>query len=271
MAWVQSWMPGEDERALKVLPAAWSIAVLFLIAAAVQKRCGDDRLGPVRAGCAVLVIASAPRLLIGEGSLTSGYADGPLAALLAGSVWTAWRSEWGRDPAFGPLLAVLAAALAWTKQEGVVAVLLIAAACAWQGRYWTRGLFALPALLLTAVWQGWIAWQGAPSGMAYAWPGLPEATGRLGLIANAYAAQALDTRTWGLLWPGLLAMVTYTWGPDRRLPMLVLGGTLVTGALAFTLSVWPDVSAHLDVTVPRQLIQLAPLLAIAAFASGPRE
>ena len=268
MAWVRLWLTVEDERAIKVLPAAWSAALFCLLAAAVLERSGNDRHGPARAIFAVAVLASAPRLLVGEGSLTSGYADGPLAGLLAATVWIAWRSEWGRERAFQPLLAVLATALAWTKQEGVVSVLVLALACVLHGRHWSRSLFAMPALLLAASWQAWSVWHGAPSGMAYAWPGAIEAAARIGLIVRAYGAEALDTRTWGLLWPGLLAALGLTWTRDRRLPVLVLVGGLVAGGLAFTLSGWADVAEHLRVTVPRQYIQAAPLLALLAFAAG---
>ena len=268
MAWVRLWLPVEDERAIKLLPATWAAALFCLVAAAVLERsrvgAGADR----RAACAVVVLASAPRVLVGEGGLTSGYADGPVAALLAATVWTAWRANWGGDGRFLPLLGTLAAALAWTKQEGAVAVAIVAVACMWRHRRLRTGSFALPAAALVATWQVWTIWQGAPTGMAYAWPGMREAAARLGPIARAYLTEVPDVRTWGLLWVGLGAAMAVTWTRAHRIPLAILAGIVLAGAGAFTLSDWPDLEAHLEVTVPRQLMQIVALATILAFCEG---
>ncbi len=268
MAWLRLWLPGEDERVIKVLPALWAAAVFALVGAAVMERTGARRDAPWRATCAVLVLATAPRLLVGEGSLTSGYADGPLAGLLAATVWVAWMSGWGADRRFVPVLAATALALAWTKQEGALAVVVVALACVAQGRAWRRAAFAVPALGLAIGWQAWTMWQGAPAAMVYAWPGLGAAAWRPALTARAYVREMLDASTWGIFWPGLCVLAAAGWHPSRRVPLCIVAAVLLAGAAAFTLSTWIDLEAHLLVTVPRQLIQAAPTVAIVAFASG---
>lgn len=262
MAWVRLWQPIEDERALKVLPAAWAAAIWCLVAAAVRERTRGVPDAAWRPACAVLLLASTPRLLVGEGSVTSGYADGPVGGLLAALVWIAWRSKWGEHRQWYALLAVVAATLAWTKQEGTVAVAIAAVACAWRQREWTAGLFAAPALVLTATWQAWVTSVGAPTTMAYAWPGTSTALDRLPIIARAYVDEALHVRTWGLLWVGLVALQVQAWRTDARIGQMVVICGAMAGALVFCLSTWPEVAMHLQVTVPRQYIQIAPALAL---------
>lgn len=268
MAWVRLWLPVEDERAIKLLPAAWASALFCIVAAAVLERSREDPYRTLRAAGAVLVLATAPRVLVGEGSVTSGYADGPMAALLAATVWTAWRAGWGRDRRFTYLLALLGVALAWTKQEGTAAVIVLAFGCVWSQRRWTAGSFALPAMVLAAAWQVWTMAQGAPTGMAYAWPGVWQAAARVAPIAGAYIAEALDLGTWGVLWPGLCGALVCNWTRSHRMPLAMLVAVGVIAAGAFTVSVWPDVHEHLRVTVPRQLVQLAALATLLAFSAG---
>lgn len=263
MAWVRLWQPVEDERAIKVLPAAWCAAILLLVAAAVLERAGSS----VRAACAVLVIAATPRLLIGEGSYTSGYADGPLAGLLAALVWTIWRSGHGAAREWYSLLAAIGIALAWTKQEGLVAVLVAGAMCAWRGRSLWRSAFAWPALVVGAAWQGWTSVQGAPAGMAYAWPGASQAVARIGPILCAYTTVISDVRTWGLLWPGLGALLVVQRRQLASSPAAIVAVTATSGALAFVWSGWPDVGAHLQVTVPRLGVGLVPVLVVLALGA----
>lgn len=254
MAWVRAWQPVEDERAAKTLPAAWCAAVICLLAAATRERARPRRAGDLRAVGAVLILATSPRLLVGEGSLTSGYADGPLAGLLLALVWIAWRSGWAAERAWQPMLAVIAAGLAWTKQEGVVTAVVVAAACAWSAGELRRAIFAVPAVVLGLGWHAWAVAGGAPASMAYAWPGLAEALGRMPLVVRAYSMEMADVRSWGLFWP--LAGLGLCVRRSRAVAVLVAVGGV--GAAAFLWSGWPDVREHLVVTTPRLLLQIAP-------------
>jgi hypothetical protein len=281
MAWVRLWQPVEDERAMKVLPAAWCAALLLLVTAGVIERSSS----PTRAACALLLVSASPRLLIGEGSYTSGYADGPLAGLLATLVWLVWRD--GDDDTFGwvPLAAVVAVAVAWTKQEGVIAALAAGAACAWQHRFRPgcdcrpplrvtarRALaIAAPALTLVVAWQVWAGASGAATTMAYAWPGADQALARVPLIAGAYAETWTDVRTWGVLWPGLSALLIFQRHRLPVAPTAVVAAMAAAGALAFLVSGWPDVRAHLLVTTPRLLIGLVPAVLVIALGMRDRD
>jgi hypothetical protein len=96
------------------------------------------------------------------------------------------------------------------------------------------------------------------------------AVSRVPAIAQAYLEEAARFRTWGLLWPGLVLAVVLGRAPGTWLPLLVTLGVIGMGAAAFVVSAWPDLAMHLQVTVPRLGVQVAPLLAITAFAAGTR-
>ena len=264
MAWVLRWQQEEDERALKVLPAAWYAAILCLVAAVIRERAGAT--WPASLG--VLLVASAPRLLVGEGSLTSGYADGPVAGLLAALLWMAGRSGWGEDSRWRPLLAIVAFSLAWTKQEGAVAVTIVAAICMWHTRAARAATFAIPAWSATILWQLWTSAHGSPTTMAYALTGVGVVLSRMPLVLREYAREMGAWSTWGVLWPALLLVVV---ARARRIDgreMTALVSILVAGASAFLFSAWPDVVAHLQVTAGRQLVQIVPAATILALGGA---
>lgn len=266
MAWVLRWQAVEDERAMKLLPAAWYAAVLVLIAAAVVERSG--RAWPVaRASAAVLVVATSPRLLVGEGSLTSGYADGPMAALLAALLWIAARSNWGRDRTWRALLVCAAICLAWTKQEGAVAVAVVAGTCVVAQRDRRAGLFAVPGLAVASLWQVSTLVSGAPTTMAYTFVGLGPTLQRVPLIVRGYVGEMASFATWGVSWPAVAFVLVARgrWIDPQHLVAVTLTTTI--GAVAFLFSAWPDVAAHLQVTVGRQLVQALPAVVILAFGS----
>jgi hypothetical protein len=261
MAWVLTWQDVDDERALKLLPASWSVALLCLVAGSVLHGRSDDRETRGRAAAAVLIVATTARLLVGEGGLTSGYADGPLAALLVALLWVARCSVWGTARQWLPLLAVIAAAAAWTKQEGLVAVLavVIVVASRRPRRPWSAMHVATPALLIVIGWLAWTMIADAPVAMAYGWPGSAVAVSRLPVIVTAYVTEMADVAVWGVLWPGLALLLLIARAFERE-ETIVVAIVLATGAAAFVMSGWPDVGEHLEVTVPRQLIQVAPTL-----------
>ena len=266
MAWVRLAQPVEDERWLKALPAAWCAAIFCLVIGAVLERSQGDAHARWRAAAALVVLATEPRLLLGEGSFTSGYADGPMAGLIAAFVWTAWRSEWGARREWQPLLAILGACLAWTKQEGLVVVPVVALACAWGG-HWRQSIFAIAAALVAISWRAWLIAHAVPTVVAYAWPGAAAALARIPTILWGYLGEALDVRTWGPVWPGLTTALAIDRTTGKVRPACTLLCITVAGAAAFMFSAWADVSMHLLVTSGRQLLQVLPSLAIVAFSA----
>ena len=89
-------------------------------------------------------------------------------------------------------------------------------------------------------------------------PGLDDAViGRLGAVV------AQRTRLYAWAWRLAVA-------GGLGFALLVALATTTIGAAAFVLSAWPDPVVHLQVTAPRQLIQLAPSLAMLTFSAASR-
>ena len=260
-AWLLLAMERHDERALKVLPAAWCAGILCLVFGAVRETEAPDSAGAgLRSVAAVLLVAATPRLIVGEGSFTSGFADGPFAGAALALLWLAWRSHWGTATEWQGLLVLIAATLTWTKQEGVVWVAIIGGVCALRG--WRAARFAVPALAIGIGWHLWARAAGAPTTMAYAWPAVTMVPTRLLTVVLAYVREALTPTTWGLFWPAL-ALGTLAGGGRRcwRFPGLLLAA-LAAGATGLVCSAWGDLAEHARVTVPRQMIQTAPALIV---------
>jgi hypothetical protein len=83
---------------------------------------------------------------------------------------------------------------------------------------------------------------------------------RLPTIAGAYSQELVTQRHWGGLWLAVALGLLCVPRAERTRWMALLGTPLIAGAAVFALSAWGDVGEHLAVTVPRQLILLAPLL-----------
>ena len=215
-----------------------------------------------------MVIASTPRLLIGEGSFTSGYGDGPVAGLLAALIWLLWRSDHAAMRGWLPLLTIVGAALAATKQEGAMAVLVAAVVCARYGRDVASLWIAGPAMALAARLAGMDHERGRAGRH-----GLRVARHRHVSGAARADRDGLPVRVREYTYMG-----TFVAGPAilillrrRTLPgpeMIILIIVSAVSALAFVCSDWQDVSMHLHVTVPRLIAAMVPSMVVACFGAG---
>lgn len=254
-AWVHLWTGVDDERLAKATPAAWAIATLLLVNAGVRAASGH----PLIAALAVLVFATTPRLVVGEGSLTTGYADAPYGAAYLGAVLVTIRADWGRDERWWPLMIAATTVLPWIKQEGLVGAAILAGVVSWQtGRVSRLAPMFGPALAVHVLWAWQLARAGARLTQALAWPSLVVASQRLPTIAGAYVAAAADSG-WGLTWIAMGVCLVFTPKGSRGPAFLVLGLPVLAGGATFTLSTLPSLEEHLAVTAPRQLVQIAPL------------
>lgn len=273
-----------------LLAALFCTALLALLPAALADKSGS------RAGAyGLLLLLGTPTLLT---RAISQYADVPLAAFLLAATALAARALASADGAGQRLLALagLAASLAaWTKNEGLVALLLLAAllsAAALRspeatGRF--RGLLAfllgaLPVLLLL----GWFKLRWAPANDLVASTTAAGLTARLLdpsrllLIALAFLQRLWRFEEWGIALPLVMLSWPALWWRRRKgrkepspqpaqALLLRLSLLLPLVSAAIYLATPSELSGHLESSLDRLLLQWWPvaLLSYLPFTQPP--
>jgi hypothetical protein len=277
-AWVYGWLGHMDQVLVKVVFAGFLLAVLWLLATAA------GRLG-LSAGwsvAAALLPLCVPRLVLGEGSATSGYADFPLAAFYLACI--VYLVEYVREDRRGALRAagVLAAGLPWIKQEGVIlwaCVALFAVVIARRRGHASTLLWVIvPGLAVIVGWRAVLAIAHAardagflPVEAATLWRNLP----RVGLVAAAAWSRATGGE-WSLLWPVAAVSSAAAWRlpASRPVAALLLAAVAVPSAIYSTIYIFSatDPAWHIATSLSRLMIQvsLPALLLVIVPAAGGR-
>jgi hypothetical protein len=289
-AWLYGWLGEAHQGALKWWLPWFYAALLGLLHGVVRRHTQRDW----PAGAAFLVLLLIPQMTLGAGSASSGYADFTLAVFYFAAV--AYALSYWRDGqiAWLWLACVLAAALVWVKQEGVilwVCVMGLAGWRAWQLRDLRRWVVAcVPGLVLLLGWRMFLrsvdAWPSTvflPVTLEYWW----QNCGRLGSIAWAAARELVVLRHWGGLWVlTMAATVLSVYGglAARRKPddaakqeadgipslgqsdrpfyfvlPLALWAPCLVEINAYVFSAWPEYLTHVRDSFPRLLVHLTPL------------
>jgi hypothetical protein len=211
----------------------------------------------------------------------AGYADFPLGVIYLAAVCRLplWRPQ--SRCVDDRIFSVLAMLVVWTKTEGKVlfgALLFSAAVAIVLRREWRRLLLiGTPAVVLLLVHSVYLRHvQALPDGNYF--PPTPEHVfghlNRLGTIFGAIGAEFIDLKTWSLLWPGaLLAIVTLALCCRRPAALqltAVLALPLPGYCLAYLLSTWTDYERHIQTSLSRLLLGLAPVALLAIGLAIPR-
>lgn len=263
-AWVYGWLGHVDQVRVKLVFAGFLLSVLWLLAAA-ARRFG---LGAGWCVLAVLLPLCVPRLILGEGSATSGYADFPLAAAYFACVVLLITS--GGEDAPGALRAagLLAAALPWTKQEGVIlwlAVVLFALAIARRERHYAAlAWVVVPALLVVIGWRTVLAVSHAALDAVFVpvtAATLSRNFPRVGMVAAA-ALRYAASGEWSLLWPvAAVSAAVAAWRvPKARDVVAVLVAAVAVPAAVYS-SIYifsaADPAWHIATSLQRLMIQVS--------------
>jgi len=265
-SWLYLWLSRADQELVKIT------FVLFFAAALCLLHGGNQRLGVAgwRKLIAPLLLFTAPLLLAGDGSATSGYADFPLAVFyLAAVIWVAefWRSG---DGAALRLAGVLLAAACWLKQEGAIlwlTAIMVVAFRIWLDerarRQWRNlAALALPGAAVLAGWQAFVRWnhslnvsQFSPLRLDTLRANLP----RVPAIFLAVGSEFANWRHWGVFWLIAIGVTVITWRYSSRdwklMPLFVLlPVAFYSGAYIFSL--WPSFLTHLESSFPRLLVHI---------------
>ncbi|MDQ3009579.1 MAG: hypothetical protein M3X11_02595 [Acidobacteriota bacterium] len=263
-SWLYLWLGRADQELVKI------IFVLFFAAALCLLHGGARSLGLSgwRMFVAPLALFTAPLLLIGDGSASSGYADFPLAVFyLAAVIWLMefWRN--GNGAALR-VAGVLLAAACWLKQDGAIlwltAMMIVVIRTWFNGTDWRRwrtlAAAASPGAAVITGWQLFVRLNHSLNISQFSPPSLGTLRTniwRAPAIVAAVGGELLNWRHWSVFWLlGLIATVILWQSKSRELrwlPLLVLL-PLVFYSGIYMFSLWPSFLTHLESSFPRLLI-----------------
>lgn len=264
-AWVYQWLGAPDDRFVGWIAVGFYLSLLGLIYGG-ARRLGVDAS---RALLTTAVLGSIPTLTLLAGQ---AIADVPFAvyALLTALALLEWLAHGARGALFLALCG--AACVTWTKREGLVFTLALAAStlllAAQKRRAWSGALAcALTAVLVAGAWGGFLAAQGTVNTDF-----LPITP--LSLISNLnripaialYFFRTLSSYEWSFVWI-LVVLVAIQQGLARR---LVPGDFLLLAALLYVIvmgasylfSAFVPFENHLLSSGYRLVAQVTPLVGL---------
>jgi hypothetical protein len=229
--------------------------------------------GPALSGLAALVLLASPSLVR---EVPAQYADIPLACYLAGAMVFALMDR--------PVLAGLFAGFAaWTKDEGLLFLIVFLAAMA---VFKKRAVFqtaaaSAPLVALVLFFKTVLTTFIAPQISAGAAGGAGRIAGRIGdlarygAIASAFGRELINM---GAGWyhpiiPLVVLAIALRFDSQRRRDVAFCGavaGVLLAGAFGVYLLTTNDLSWMLETSLGRILTQVWPLFVLAAFVGFRR-
>ena len=263
-AWIYNWLGRCDEGLAKLIfPLLYLAALGFLYI-------GGSRFGGTwwRGFLPAVLLFFVPLAVVGEGSVSSGYADFPLAVLyLASVIYLLEYWETGDKGALR-ILGITAAALPWIKQEGIILWLtlgFLTTVKTAQRRSIRLVLpMALPGILVFSGWRVYLALVKVKVGRGFLpfdlttlWSNL----GRSTAIAQAAVIEMMDWKHWSILWPAaLLSLILLLVSNHRKdfvvlLLAVTLPITMYSGIFIF--SAWAPFMDHLNSSMPRLFLQVS--------------
>jgi hypothetical protein len=250
------------------IPAATSYVFFLALIALVAGGMAALR-GPALGLLAALVLASTPALLH---QVPNQYADVPVACYFAGAIVLALLDR--------PILAgIFAGCAAWTKDEGVLfLVVFLAITAAWKRRAALATLAgAAPAVAVVIIFKMWLA----RSNTGLLSTSLPGATKRLadvGRYGTTMAAFGREFARMGIGWyhpilPLIALAVVLRLDPERRRDAAYCGallGFLLLGSFGVYILTNNDLTWQLQTSLNRVLVEVWPALVLAGIV-GLRE
>jgi hypothetical protein len=274
--WLYFWLGDPDQFWAKMIFPIFYAAGVILLASSVARLTRRNFLGLI----AALLLFFIPQVSVNGGSAIVGYADFPMSICYLAAIVFLLRSIQDND-CFRAYAACLAL-LPWMKREGMV-LWLIAAACGALVILRTRKprsqlVMLLPGLLVIGAWQFYLRGMHIPVSTEFVPINvhtLRSHLHRAGPITLAVAAEFRNFRNWSLLWPLVALGCASLLRHIRQLPsvilLIALGAPVVLYPAAYIFSNWPDYLIHLQLSLGRLLMHVAPLgLTVAALAAAAR-
>lgn len=264
-AWLYQWLGAPDDRFAALIALGFFLSLLGVSYSA-ARRLGADT---TRALLGTAILAAMPTLPLLAAEV---YADIPLAvyALLTTITLLQWLARGARSALFIALLG--AACLVWTKREGFIYLVVLAAVTlllartnrrAWQGAVALVGM----GILVAGAWWIFLSAQNTANidFLPLTVQTLTQSLGRVPVIV-VYFAQSFISLEWSFVWV-LAAFAAILQIPSWRLAprdILLLAPLLYLAVMAGTylVSGFVPFENHLNSSGYRLLAQMSPLLVL---------
>jgi hypothetical protein len=259
----RSWAFGSSSSA--AVPAATSYIFFLALIALVAGGMAALR-GAALGLLAALTLASTPALLH---QVPNQYADIPLACYIAGAIVFALLDR--------PRLAgIFAGCAAWTKDEGLLfLVVLLAVTAAWKRRATLAAAAgALPFALLAIVFKTWLA-RGSTSLLSTSVPAAAQRLADAGRYGATMAAFGREFASMGAGWyhpilPLIALALALRFDRARRRDAAYCGalaGLMLLGYFGVYILTGNDLTWLLQTSLNRLLVQVWPALVLAGFVA----
>ena len=275
-AWLYAWLGGPHQGYAKIIFALFYTVAVGLLYSGASRLSGHPWRGLVPG----FLLFFVPMAVVGEGSATSGYADFPLAVFYLGSaIYVAEYLQTGERGALA-LAGALAALLPWTKQEGIILLLCIAALIIAQGvrNRTLRPTFAaiLPGALVFVAWRIFLAQVSAPQLRDFESLGATTLSlnlGRMPHLAQWLLVEFTNWERWSLLWPALGLALLFIFARGRKPGYVALGAMAVLPLLLYPLiyvfSGYSPFLGHVENSLPRLMLHAAPVALVVIALAVP--
>jgi hypothetical protein len=254
------------------------LAGILTIGGAAQ-RLAISRLGGLVAAAAFFFV---PYCFTGEWDVLSGYSDFPLGVFYlaaASRLPGLFRTPTGADLR---LFATLAGLICWVKQEGLFLwVILLGIAGLMllrQGRWKAAVGVAIPGVVIGGGFKVFLKVIGAPSDPFYHPPtmeNLRAFADRILPVIQAMVAEFYHFEFWSFLWIGAFFAILIMLARRQWSHAFTMGLAIATPLFFF---IWPFVlsaldsyTGHMEVALPRLLLQIAPTAMLAIALAAPRQ
>jgi hypothetical protein len=276
--WIYFWIGDCDQYWVKLIFPIFYAIGMVLLAQAGTFWSGKRWIGLLVANLFLFI----PFLTRAAGGIVLGYADVPLSIVYLAAFYFLSIFLRQNSSAILSCFIALAAILPWIKREGIILWFVIMACGAWI--IWRRrGIFPalfsfLPGACVIVGWQIYLKAMHASPAQDFDSIGLARLCAnlyRFGPVLCSLISEAATIEHWNLLWLAtLMAFLCFVIrGRDQQALMLVICAVapiaLYCGIYLF--SAWSDYLHHVQSSLPRLLLHVAPLsmLAIALALSLP--
>ena len=259
--WIYEWLGHIDQSLVKLIGPYLYLAAMLMLMSSVQGITKKSKTAIIP----LLLLPAVPQLMVGYGSVSTGYADFPLAVVWLGAVVHAIEFCNTGSSSAARLTGMCAMFLAFVKNDGFVALVCIALTVApklVKNRNWKAGVWMLAPGF--AVWLGWHIFlrvcHVARSSylLPVNWATLVTHLNRIGTIAYWTIQELIAWDRWGILWIATLAAAVFLATQRKRInsyPLVVNALLpLILYPCVFLFSAYGQVEVHMAVALSRLLI-----------------